>query len=74
MFFFGDEVNKFVNVLLGGEKVCVMFLKFMFLKLNVFVFDDLINYLDLEFILSLNDGLKNFKELIIFVSYDYEFI
>ena len=32
------------------------------------------NHLDLESISSLNDGLKNFKESIIFASHDHEFI
>lgn len=71
MLFFGEEVLKLVNVLFGGEKVCCMFLKMMFLKVNVFVLDDLMNYLDLELIIVLNDGLMVFIGLILFVFYDY---
>lgn len=74
MLFSGDEVNKPVNVLSGGEKVRVMLSKFMLLKSNVLVLDDPTNHLDLESISSLNDGLKNFKESIIFASHDHEFI
>ena len=74
MLFSGDEVNKPVNVLSGGEKVRVMLSKLMLLKSNVLVLDDPINHLDLESISSLNDGLKNFKESIIFASHDHEFI
>ncbi|MGO6291214.1 ATP-binding cassette domain-containing protein [Streptococcus pneumoniae] len=74
MLFSGDEVNKPVNVLSGGEKVCVMLSKLMLLKSNVLVLDDPTNHLDLESISSLNDGLKNFKESIIFASHDHEFI
>ncbi|HGQ5776179.1 TPA: ATP-binding cassette domain-containing protein [Streptococcus pneumoniae] len=74
MLFFGDEVNKPVNVLSGGEKVRVMLSKLMLLKSNVLVLDDPTNHLDLESISSLNDGLKNFKESIIFASHDHEFI
>ncbi|CEV74192.1 ABC transporter ATPase [Streptococcus pneumoniae] len=74
MFFSGDEVNKPVNVLSGGEKVRVMLSKLMLLKSNVLVLDDPTNHLDLESISSLNDGLKNFKESIIFASHDHEFI
>ena len=70
----GDEVNKPVNVLSGGEKVRVMLSKLMLLKSNVLVLDDPTNHLDLESISSLNDGLKNFKESIIFASHDHEFI
>ena len=74
MLFSGDEVNKPVNVLSGGEKVRVMLSKLMLLKSNVLVLDDTTNHLDLESISSLNDGLKNFKESIIFASHDHEFI
>lgn len=74
MLFSGDEVNKPVNVLSGGEKVRVMLSKLMLLKSNVLVLDDPTNHLDLESISSLNDGLKNFKESIIFASHDLEFI
>ncbi|VQJ13575.1 ABC transporter ATPase [Streptococcus pneumoniae] len=74
MLFSGDEVNKPVNVLSGGEKVRVMLSKLMLLKSSVLVLDDPTNHLDLESISSLNDGLKNFKESIIFASHDHEFI
>ena len=74
MLFSGDEVNKPVNVLSGGEKVRVMLSKLMLLKSNVLVLDDPTNHLDLESISSLNDGLKNFKESTIFASHDHEFI
>ncbi|CAG6245102.1 ABC transporter ATPase [Streptococcus pneumoniae] len=74
MLFSGDEVNKPVNVLSGGEKVRVMLSKLMLLKSNVLVLDDPTNHLDLESISSLNDGLKNFKESIFFASHDHEFI
>ncbi|HGQ8684590.1 ABC transporter ATPase [Streptococcus pneumoniae] len=74
MLFSGDEVNKPVNILSGGEKVRVMLSKLMLLKSNVLVLDDPTNHLDLESISSLNDGLKNFKESIIFASHDHEFI
>ena len=74
MLFSGNEVNKPVNVLSGGEKVRVMLSKLMLLKSNVLVLDDPTNHLDLESISSLNDGLKNFKESIIFASHDHEFI
>ena len=74
MLFSGDEVNKSVNVLSGGETVRVMLSKLMLLKSNVLILDDPTNHLDLESISSLNDGLKNFKESIIFASHDHEFI
>ncbi len=51
-----------------------MLSKLMLLKSNVLVLDDPTNHLDLESISSLNDGLKAFKESIIFASHDHEFI
>lgn len=74
MLFSGDEVNKSVNVLSGGEKVRVMLSKLMLLKSNVLILDDPTNHLDLESISSLNDGIKDFKESVIFASHDHEFI
>lgn len=74
MLFSGEEVNKSVNVLSGGEKVRVMLSKLMLLKSNVLVLDDPTNHLDLESISALNDGLKAFKGSILFASHDHEFI
>ena len=74
MLFSGDEVNKSVNVLSGGEKVRVMLSKLMLLKSNVLVLDDPTNHLDLESITALNDGLIAFKGSLLFSSHDHEFI
>ena len=74
MLFSGDEVNKSVSVLSGGEKVRVMLSKLMLLKSNVLLLDDPTNHLDLESISSLNDGIRDFKESVIFASHDHEFI
>ncbi|GFH41567.1 ABC-F family ATPase [Lactococcus hodotermopsidis] len=74
MLFSGEEVNKSVNVLSGGEKVRVMLSKLMLLKSNVLVLDDPTNHLDLESISSLNDGLTKYKGSILFASHDHEFI
>ena len=70
----GEEVNKSVNVLSGGEKVRVMLSKLMLLKSNVLVLDDPTNHLDLESISSLNEGLTNYKGSLLFASHDHEFI
>ncbi len=74
MLFSGEEVNKSVNVLSGGEKVRVMLSKLMLLKSNVLVLDDPTNHLDLESISSLNEGLTNYKGSLLFASHDHEFI
>ena len=74
MLFSGDEVNKSVSVLSGGEKVRVMLSKLMLLKSNVLVLDDPTNHLDLESISSINEGLTNYKGSLLFASHDHEFI
>ena len=74
MLFSGEEVNKSVNVLSGGEKVRVMLSKLMLLKSNVLVLDDPTNHLDLESISSLNECLTNYKGSLLFASHDHEFI
>lgn len=74
MLFSGEEVNKSVNVLSGGEKVRVMLSKLMLLKSNVLVLDDPTNHLDLESISSLNEGLTNYRGSLLFASHDHEFI
>lgn len=74
MLFFGEEVYKKVNVLFGGEKVCCMLLKVMFFGVNILILDELINYLDLEFIIVFNNGLISFKGVMLFIFYDYQFV
>ncbi|MFX5626632.1 ATP-binding cassette domain-containing protein, partial [Acinetobacter baumannii] len=63
MLFSGDEVNKNLDVLSGGERVRCMLSKMMLSKANVLVMDDPTNHLDLESISSLNEGLIKFKEV-----------
>lgn len=74
MLFSGEDVNKKVSVLSGGEKVRCMLSKMMFSEANVVIMDDPTNHLDLESISSLNDGLISFKGAVLFTSHDREFI
>ncbi|GAY73193.1 ABC transporter, ATP-binding protein [Lentilactobacillus kosonis] len=74
MLFSGDDVDKKVKVLSGGEKVRCMLSKMMLEKGNTLLLDDPTNHLDLESITSLNDGLVSFPEAILFTSHDHEFI
>lgn len=74
MLFSGDDVNKHVDVLSGGEKVRVMLSKLMLQKNNVLLLDDPTNHLDLESITALNEALVNFPGSLIFTSHDHEFI
>jgi len=74
MLFAGEDVNKLVNVLSGGEKVRCMLSKLMLSKSNVMVMDDPTNHLDLESISALNDGLIDYNGSLLFGSHDHQFI
>ncbi len=74
MLFSGDEALKKTNVLSGGEKVRLMFSRMMLKKANVIILDEPTNHLDIESITSLNKGMKAFKGVSLFSSYDYELI
>lgn len=72
MLFSGDDVFKKVNVLSGGEKMRCMLSKMMLEGPNFLILDEPTNHLDLESITSLNKGLINFQEEVLFTSRDYE--
>ncbi|UDM32234.1 ABC-F family ATP-binding cassette domain-containing protein [Lentilactobacillus laojiaonis] len=74
MLFTGEDVDKEVNVLSGGEKVRCMLAKMMLQKGNVLLMDDPTNHLDLESITALNESLVNFPGSLVFTSHDHEFI
>lgn len=74
MLFSGDDVFKEVQVLSGGEKVRCMLSRMMLFGANVLVLDQPTNHLDLESITALNDGLIEFKGVMLFASHDHEFI
>lgn len=72
MLFSGEEVFKKSSVLSGGEKMRCMFSKMMLEAPNVLLFDEPTNHLDLESITALNNGMKDFKGVILFTSRDHE--
>lgn len=72
MLFSGEEVFKKSSVLSGGEKMRCMFSKMMLQAPNVLLFDEPTNHLDLESITALNNGMKDFKGVILFTSRDHE--
>ncbi len=74
MLFSGDDVFKPVNVLSGGEKVRCMLARMMMNGSNVLVLDQPTNHLDLESITALNNGLADFKGIVLFSSHDHQFI
>lgn len=74
MLFSGEEALKKAKVLSGGEKVRCMLAKMMLEGSNFLILDEPTNHLDLESIEALNYSLTLFKNTVIFVSHDREFI
>ena len=74
MLFTGEQTQKSVSVLSGGEKVRCMLSKLMINGSNFLLLDQPTNHLDLESIQAVNDGLCSFKGSLIFTSHDYSFI
>jgi len=72
MLFTGEEVLKKSNVLSGGEKMRCMFSRMMLQQANLLLFDEPTNHLDLESITALNNGMKDFRGVILFTSRDHE--
>ncbi len=74
MLFSGDEVYKPAKVLSGGERVRCMLSRMMLFGSNALVLDQPTNHLDLESITAVNNGLRDFKGVVLFTSHDHEFI
>jgi len=74
MLFSGEEALKQANVLSGGERVRCMLSKMMLSSANVLILDQPTNHLDLESITAVNNGLCDYKSIILFASHDHQFI
>ncbi len=74
MLFTGDEALKDCGVLSGGERVRVVLAKMMLEGANCMIFDEPTSHLDLESIQALNNGLIDFKGVLLFNSHDHQFI
>ena len=74
MLFSGEEALKEASVLSGGEKVRCMLSRMMLSNANVLMLDQPTNHLDLESITAVNNGLKDFKSVVLFASHDHEFV
>ena len=74
MLFSGDDVYKPVKVLSGGKKVRCMLSRMMLFGSNALVLDQPTNHLDLESITAVNNGLIDFKGVVLFASHDHEFV
>jgi ATPase subunit of ABC transporter with duplicated ATPase domains len=74
MLFSGDEALKQAKVLSGGEKVRCMLSRMMLSNANALILDQPTNHLDLESITAVNNGLMDYKSVILFASHDHQFI
>ena len=74
MLFSGDEALKDCGVLSGGERVRVVLAKMMLEGNNCLIFDEPTSHLDLESIQPLNNGLIDFKGVLLFNSHDHQFV
>ncbi len=74
MLFAGEDGDKKVRVLSGGEKVRCLFSKMMISQSNVLLFDEPTNHLDMESITALNNGMIKFPGVMIFSSRDHQIV
>jgi energy-coupling factor transporter ATP-binding protein EcfA2 len=72
--FSGDEVEKRLEALSGGEAARLIFARQVVEQPNVLVLDEPTNHLDLEAIESLVEGLRRYEGSLIFVSHDRWFV
>ncbi len=72
--FSGDDVDKSVTSLSGGEQARLLFAKLILGKGNVLILDEPTNHLDLEGIEALETALNDFPGTLILVSHDRHFV
>ena len=74
MLFAGEDGEKKVRVLSGGEKVRCILSKMMISGANVLLFDEPTNHLDMESITALNQGMMKFPGVILFACRDHQLV
>ncbi|MCR9065266.1 MAG: ATP-binding cassette domain-containing protein [Cytophagales bacterium] len=72
--FRGDDLNKKVKMLSGGEKTRLAMIKLLLEPVNLLILDEPTNHLDLRTKDILKDALKAFEGTIILISHDRDFL
>jgi ATPase subunit of ABC transporter with duplicated ATPase domains len=72
--FSGDDVEKPVRILSGGEKARVVLARMLYDPPNVLVLDEPTNHLDLDTKQMLVQTLERFNGTMLFVSHDRDFL
>ncbi|MFC3878587.1 ABC-F family ATP-binding cassette domain-containing protein [Algoriphagus namhaensis] len=72
--FQGDDINKKVRVLSGGEKTRLAMIKLLLEPVNLLILDEPTNHLDMKTKDIIKDALKAFDGTLIVVSHDRDFL